>query len=80
MKNITITLPEDLARWLRIRAAENERSVSRWMADLLEGLRRQDDEYAIAMQQFLAVEPRRMEWIDGCKPSREELHDRAGFR
>ena len=29
MKNITITLPEDVARWLRIRAAENERSVSK---------------------------------------------------
>ena len=80
MKNITITLPEDLARWVRIRAAENERSVSRWMADLLEGLRRRDDEYAIAMKHFLAVEPRTMEWIDGRRPSREELHDRAGFR
>ena len=80
MKNITVTLPEDLARWVRIRAAENERSVSRWLAELLEGMRRQDDGYAIAMKQFLAVEPRRMEWIDGRKPTREELHDRAGFR
>ena len=80
MKNITITLSEDLARWVRVRAAENERSVSRWLADLLEGLRRQDDEYAIAMRHFLAVEARPMEWIDGRKPSREELHDRAGIR
>ena len=80
MKNITITLPEDLARWVRIRAAENERSVSRWLADLLEGMRRRDDEYAIAMRQFLAVEPCAMEWTDGRKPSREELHDRAALR
>ena len=80
MKNITITLPEDLARWVRIRAAENERSVSRWLADLLEGMRRQDDDYAIAMRQFLAVEPRAMEWIDGRKPSRDERHDRAALR
>ena len=36
MKNITITLPEDVARWLRIKAAENERSVSKWLAELLE--------------------------------------------
>ena len=50
MKNITIALPEDLARWVRVRAAENERSVSRWLADLLEGMRRRDDEYAIAMR------------------------------
>ena len=80
MKNITITLPEDLARWVRIRAAENERSVSRWLADLLEGMRRRDDEYAIAMRQFLAVEPRAMEWSDGRKPSREELHERTALR
>ena len=78
MKNITITLPEDLARWVRVRAVENERSVSRWLAELLEGMRRQDDGYATAMKQFLAVAPRRMEWIDGRKPMREELHDRAG--
>ena len=80
MKNITITLPEDLARWVRVRAAENERSVSKWIAELLEGTRRREDDYDMAMKQFLAVEPRRMEWVDGRKPTREELHDRAGLR
>ena len=29
MKNITVTLPEETARRVRVRAAENERSVSR---------------------------------------------------
>ncbi|MCY4635943.1 MAG: hypothetical protein OXG04_15795 [Acidobacteria bacterium] len=43
MKNVTITLPEDLARWVRIRAAEQDRSVSRWVAELLAGIRRQED-------------------------------------
>ena len=43
-----------------------------WLAELLESMRRQDDGYAIAMKQFLAVEPRRLEWIDGRKPTREE--------
>ena len=80
MKNITITLPEDLARWVRVRAAENERSVSKWIAELLEGTRRREDDYDMAMRQFLAVEPRRMEWVDGRRPTREELHDRAGLR
>ena len=27
MKNVTINLPEDVARWLRVKAAENDRSV-----------------------------------------------------
>ena len=80
MKNITITLPEDLARWLRVRAAENERSVSRWVAELLAGMRHQEDEYEVAMKQALAVKPRKMEWVDGRKPTREELHDRPSFR
>ena len=80
MKNVTITLPEDLARWLRVRAAENNRSVSRWVAELLAGMRRQEDEYEVAMKRALAVKPRKMEWVDGRKPTREELHDRPSFR
>ena len=80
MKNVTITLPEDLARWLRVRAAENDRSVSRWVAELLAGMRRQEDEYEVAMKQALAVKPRKMEWVDGRKPTREELHDLPSFR
>ena len=80
MKNVTITLPEDLARWLRVRAAENNRSVSRWVAELLAGMRRQEDEYEVAMKQALAVKPRKMKWVDGRKPTREELHDRPSFR
>ncbi|MDE0206033.1 MAG: hypothetical protein OXP66_08395 [Candidatus Tectomicrobia bacterium] len=75
MKNVTITLPEDLARWLRIRAAENDRSVSKWLAELLEKMRQQEDEYETAMKRALSIPPRRMEWVDGRKPSREVLHD-----
>ena len=80
MKNITITLPDDLARWIRVRAAENERSVSRWVAELIDRTRRQEDAYEVAMQRALSVEPHKMEWIDGHKPTREDLYDRADFR
>ena len=80
MKNITITLPEETARWLRVKAAENEQSVSKWLAELLEGMQRREDEYEVAMKRYLAIKPRKMEWVDGRKPTREELHDRATFR
>ncbi len=82
MKNITITLPEDVVRWLQIKAAADERSVSKWLAELLESMQRQEDEYEIAMKRFLtrAREPRKIEWIDGHKPTREELYDRPGLR
>lgn len=80
MKNITITLPEETARWLRVKAAENERSVSKWLAGLLAGMQRREDEYEVAMKRALAIKPRKMGWVDGRKPTREELHDRAAFR
>ena len=80
MKNITITLPEDVARWLRIKAAENERSVSKWLAELLESMQRQEDEYEIAMKRYLAMKPRKINWPNGRRPTREELYDRPGLR
>lgn len=75
MKNVTITLPEDTARWLRIKAAEDDLSVSRWIAELLERMRRQQDDYEVAMQRYLAMKPREIEWPEGRRPTREELHD-----
>ena len=80
MKNVTITLPEDLARWVRIRAAEQDRSVSRWVAEILSGIRRQEDDYEVAMKRFLAREPWKMAWRDGRRPTREELYDRQCLR
>lgn len=80
MKNVTVTLPEDVAAWLRVRAAENGRSVSRWLAELLEGMRHGEDEYDFAMERYLARKPRELHWIDGRRPTRDELHDRSGFR
>ena len=80
MENITIALPEDLARWLRVKAAEDDRSVSRWIAELLEGRRRQEDEYEAAMERYLAIKPRKMEWPGGRRPTREDLYDRPGLR
>ncbi len=80
MKNVTVTLPEEVAAWLRVRAAEDGRSVSRWLAELLEGMRRGEDEYDLAMERLLARKPRRLNRVDGRRPTREELHDRAGLR
>ena len=80
MKNITITLSEDLALWLRIKAAEDDRSVSRWLAELIEGMRRNEDDYEVAMRRYLAMKPRKLRWLGGSKPTREELHDRSGLR
>lgn len=80
MKNVTVTLPEGVAAWLRVRAAEDGRSVSRWLAELLDGMRRAEDEYDLAMERYLARKPRKLVWAEGRKPTRDELHDRSGIR
>lgn len=80
MKNVTVTLPEDTALWLRVRAAEANRSVSGWLADTVEEMRRREDDYEVAMARALARKPRKMAWVDGRKPTRDELHDRTGLR
>ena len=80
MKNVTITLPEEVARWLRIKAAQNDRSVSRWLAETLQQMQRQEDQYAAAMKQYLAMNPRKIDWPNGRRPTREELYDRACLR
>ncbi len=80
MKNITVTLPEEDALWVRVRAAENGRSVSRWLADLLQAMRRHEDTYEVAMEEALAMAPRRLNESGSPYPSRESLHDRAGLR
>ncbi len=36
MKNVTISLNEKIARWARVKAAEQDKSLSRFLAELLE--------------------------------------------
>ena len=79
MKNLTITLPDGLARWLRLQAAGDDRSVSRWIAELLERMRRREEDYQEAMESYLAMKPRRFDRPDGRKPTRQELYDRRGL-
>ena len=80
MKRTTVTLPGDVATWLTVRAVENGRSVSRRLAELLEGMRRAEIEYDLAMERYPARKPRKFGWVDGLKPTRDRLHDRTGLR
>ena len=57
MRNVTISLDEDTLRWARIRAAEQDTSVSRLVAELLEQERAKNDEYADAMNRYFAATP-----------------------
>ena len=76
MKNITVALEEDVARWARIWAAEHDSSVSRMLGDLLKQRMRENEGYDAAMQEFLSVEPCRLRKNGGRLPTRDEIHER----
>jgi hypothetical protein len=76
MKNVTITLNEEVARWARIKAAEQNTSVSRLVGEMLKEKMREEEEYAAAMQKYLSQGPQRLKDPGARYPRREELHER----
>ena len=79
MKNVTVTLDEETARWARIEAAKRDVSVSSLLRDLLRDHMGSQISYDGAMQRYLA-RPAQPLKKGGRYPRREELHDRAGLR
>jgi hypothetical protein len=81
MKNVTITMPEKLARWARVKAAEQDKSLSRFLADLLEErMRRESGDHAEFLKTFRSVKPVRLREPGEKLPYRDELYDRKVLR
>lgn len=80
MRNVTITLDEEVARWVRIEAAKRETSVSRLVGEVLRELMRTGNAYEEARREFFEVEPRPLRTGETPLPSREEIHDRPALR
>lgn len=80
MKNVTVTLDEEVARWARVRAAEQDISLSRMLGDLLREQMARDVRYDTAMTQYFVREPRPISTSGTAYPSRDALHDRSGLR
>jgi plasmid stability protein len=76
MKNVTITLDDEVARWARIRAAEKNTSVSRLVGNLLKEMMQGEADYALAMEQYLMIQPVVLKQVGYRYPRREELHER----
>lgn len=79
MKNVTITLDEEVARWARLLAAEREMSVSRFVGALVRERMDRDREYEAAMHRNLGRRPRPLK-KRGTYPARAEIHDRDVLR
>jgi hypothetical protein len=78
LRNITITLEENLARWARIEAARSDTSVSRFLAEILKERMMRKDDYQSAKRRALARKP--FLKTDGRYLSREQAHDRERLR
>jgi len=80
MKNITITLDERTAAWVRVYAAQHNTSVSCMVGEMLQQRMRESREYDAAMRRFLAKKPVRLKRPSTRYATRDEVHDRARLR
>lgn len=80
MKNVTLSLDEEVARWARVRAAELDTSVSRMLADVLREMMARDTTYRTAMERFVNRKPGILSEPGSRYPSRDELHERPDLR
>jgi len=75
LKNITITVNEDVALWARRKDAEENTSVSKLVGQMLENQMRASDDYWRAYRRWKRMSP--VKGIDAARRmSREEAHAR----
>jgi plasmid stability protein len=75
--NITVTVPAEVYRAARIRAAEQGDSVSGLVADYLRSISQRDVEFERLEAQQRSVQASIERFSAGDRLSRDELHDRA---
>ena len=76
MRNVTIVLDDDTARWARIEAARRDTSVSRLVGGLIREQMVREDRYERARRSYLAQPPIDISSHSAAYPSREEIHRR----
>lgn len=77
MKNITVSLPDDVYRAARIRAAERGSSVSALVAGFLRSLSERDAEFSRLEVQQREVQDQIDRFRAGDRVDRGEIHARA---
>lgn len=78
MKNVTLSLSDSVHKLLRMSAAKEEKSISKYLEEIVLKLLGEKDEYMKKTEAFLA-DPFRIN-SKGVKFSREEIYDRKIFR
>jgi hypothetical protein len=80
MKNVTIAMDKRTAAWVRVQAAKQNMSVSRFVGEILHEQMTDARAYDEALRRFLGEESLEFGWADGHRPTREDLHDRNALR
>ena len=80
MKNVTITLDDETAARARVKAAERNMSLSRYIGEVLREQTRGDDEYERAMRRWLNRKPVVLRRPGERYLTREEIYDRVAMR
>lgn len=83
MKNITVSVPDDVYRRARIRAAERNTSVSALVRDILSQVAEQDEaerQKDLLREILSAIRKANPNFSAAPLLSREELHDRNALR
>ena len=76
LRNVTVTLDEETARWARVQAAQRDTSVSKLLGEVLRREMRQESRYEAAKRIYMAQEPDVYRKEGRPLPTRAALHDR----
>ena len=76
MRNVTITLDEETARWARVEAAMRDTSVSRLVGEMLREHMNSVATYERARRSYAGRRATVLRTADGGYPTRDEIHSR----
>jgi plasmid stability protein len=76
VKNVTISLPDELAHRAKVFAAEHNTSVSKYVGRLLSERLEAEQGYAQAMSQWRARKPMLLSEAGSKYPARSDLYER----
>lgn len=76
MKNVTITLDENVLRWSKVFAAKHDTSVSRMLGEELRKKMLSETNYERAKRRFQAKAPKNLKPEGTSYPKRDSLYER----
>jgi len=76
MKNVTITLEKEVAKWARVWAAEHDTSVSRILGETLKEKMQKESDYGRAQASYFSRNAKPLKSREQRYPQRDELYER----